>query len=1017
MKDWYFSKVNSMINKILLNIEVNKLLITSKHKRRISHICYLSAIVYINIFVNISFVNAVLAPLQDLYHVNTLLESIGSVNDMTCGASTGNLYLAKTEKISKIAAGDFTQSDIIISVSPKALTMSANESKLYVTTANTVTPYSYSAGAWSSESSTSGFCQEPQGLALASNGILYIADSGNNKIIKLQNGTSTDLITTGLNNPYGVSLDSDNTYLYVVDSSNMMIKKILLSNNTVTTIAGSDTHGFQDGYKTNAAFNIPTRLVLDTFGNIFLIDYFNSAIRKITPAGLVTTILCTSFVPTAITLNPSKGVLYITGDDLNLYTMTPNYIGTDVVVKVTNEYIFGTYPITFAGGVLDLDETITLSNHISLIRPSLINTNGYSLTLTGTCDGVSNLIIVGNGSVLFANGSAYVKTPGADSLFGHFISTYDSHCTDGISINTNGRLDITSSTSDSTPIYFIGSGTIKTNSGLDISSPICLVSNGTIDANSNDISIYKQIGGVGGMTFGTSTDSSTITLNSFAHTYTGATIIASNTTLATNFQNAIASSSSVTINNSGILDLSSNSQTINNLSGGGIIKDSGGGCAITLNSTIPNTFSGTFDSSIGNITIQGYAPLNLTGDNSSYTNGITVQRGILKIGSTSALGSGMLNFNEGILQISQDISITKEITLDGHMIIDTMGHNINLSGCTITDNNFNIAVIGGGNVTFPDYYSGTHTTDYNCITYSNGTILRNGNSSASTLNGTIYFYAAVGGTPIIQANSANIALSKPINLVTSGTIDLNNYSLTLSGNIEGPCKLDIKNSRNPSGTLYLHGLNTYTGGTTVDSGVILNIIDLANLGSGSLCLNGGTLQLGQDMVFTKDITLSSNSTIDLNGFNLIICGKITSNYTLTVINSAGAPSKNLTIKVTVTGSGNITTSTYVTIPQSDLIIPSGNYELADDRIVKLLDNDGALDLKGHSLTITETKSDLGNVMDSSVGHTGIIHVGDGTAPIYVEVDHDFSVPVHLHNGCSLHVISNVTMARIQTSFP
>lgn len=88
-------------------------------------------------------------------------------------------------------------------------------------------------------------------------------------------------------NPNGICADAQEN-LFVADKSNNRIRKITPSGE-VSTIAGS-TEGYQDGVGTNAKFNFPQGICIDALGNLYVTELFNFKIRKITPDGTVSTI-------------------------------------------------------------------------------------------------------------------------------------------------------------------------------------------------------------------------------------------------------------------------------------------------------------------------------------------------------------------------------------------------------------------------------------------------------------------------------------------------------------------------------------------------------------------------------------------------------------------------------------------------------------------------------------------------------------------------------------------------------
>ncbi len=91
------------------------------------------------------------------------------------------------------------------------------------------------------------------------------------------------------NKPFGIAIDKFNN-LYICDGGNNCIRKINTTTNTVTTYAGSGTAGFQDGAAATARFNSPADLCVDDSGYVYVSDFLNHRIRKISPTGTVSTI-------------------------------------------------------------------------------------------------------------------------------------------------------------------------------------------------------------------------------------------------------------------------------------------------------------------------------------------------------------------------------------------------------------------------------------------------------------------------------------------------------------------------------------------------------------------------------------------------------------------------------------------------------------------------------------------------------------------------------------------------------
>lgn len=139
-----------------------------------------------------------------------------------------------------------------------------------------------------------------RGIAYDSQGNLYIADAGDSRIRKIDtNGNVTTFAgsTAGyadgtgtaamFNGPNDIVIDNADN-LYVSDGNNQRIRKITPAG-VVTTFAGSGNQGLVNGTGTAASFSMPYGLALDGGRNLYVADSNNHVIRRITPTGVVTT--------------------------------------------------------------------------------------------------------------------------------------------------------------------------------------------------------------------------------------------------------------------------------------------------------------------------------------------------------------------------------------------------------------------------------------------------------------------------------------------------------------------------------------------------------------------------------------------------------------------------------------------------------------------------------------------------------------------------------------------------------
>jgi uncharacterized protein (TIGR03437 family) len=173
---------------------------------------------------------------------------------------------------------------------------------------NTVAGSSESPPSFSGDGgpATSASLDNPDGVAVDAAGNLYIADTGNQRLRKVSSGgTISTLAGSGLTTFYGdggpanaagfnaptdVAVDSGGN-LYIADSKNQRIRKIN-AQGTISTVAGNGRVGDSGdgGPAISASLNNPVAVAVDAIGNIYIADQSNNRIRKVNPQGIINTV-------------------------------------------------------------------------------------------------------------------------------------------------------------------------------------------------------------------------------------------------------------------------------------------------------------------------------------------------------------------------------------------------------------------------------------------------------------------------------------------------------------------------------------------------------------------------------------------------------------------------------------------------------------------------------------------------------------------------------------------------------
>ncbi len=139
---------------------------------------------------------------------------------------------------------------------------------------------------------TSARFRYPSGIALGKSGLLYVADYGNSRVRTIDAKGVVKTLSIpheGKMKPSGVAMGGDGT-LYIADGGGHTVRKWTTKGKLVLLAGSPGKKGSADGNGSAARFSHPRGIAVDANGNVYVADAGNRAVRKITPAGKVTTI-------------------------------------------------------------------------------------------------------------------------------------------------------------------------------------------------------------------------------------------------------------------------------------------------------------------------------------------------------------------------------------------------------------------------------------------------------------------------------------------------------------------------------------------------------------------------------------------------------------------------------------------------------------------------------------------------------------------------------------------------------
>ena len=354
----------------------------------------------------------------------------------------------------------------------------------------------------------------PQGVAVDGGGNLYIADTKNNVIRRVD--ATTGIITTVAGNgqsgyagdgglaaqaqlkaPQGIAVDAFGN-LWIADTGNSVIRKVTAGTGIITTVAGDGTAGFGgDGLLATAAtteLNLPAAVAVDAAGNLHIADTANNRIRDVT----ATTGLIDTYAGTGLTTYNGDGILATTANLSSPQGVALSAAGnlylTDTAHNLVREVVTSTGDIQIVAGTAGQpggfggDGGLATSAELNLPTGLAFDTRG-NLYISDSANARIREVIAGNISTLAGNGTA-----GFNNTDGALATTAELNNPVGLAVDVTGNIYVADTHNNA--VRLISDGRHLPATALALATPVTrylyLEINSALTLNTLSVSVGEE---------------------------------------------------------------------------------------------------------------------------------------------------------------------------------------------------------------------------------------------------------------------------------------------------------------------------------------------------------------------------------------------------------------------------------------------------------------------------------------------------------------------------------------------